>query len=95
MSQIELRDGPLLTSFVGGDTGQWAVERIDAITGAALLHVPQVAIIEGAAMQLPPNSVWTLRGVVSHDRYASDAEHDAELEHSPALPDPSGAPDSS
>src|SRR5262252_1227244 len=66
---------PLLTSFVGGDTGSWVVARIDRITGPSLPPVRHVAVIEGAAAPLPPDRRWVLRGVVSHERYTTREEH--------------------
>src|SRR5262249_33557678 len=66
---------PLLTSFVGGDTGSWVVARIDRITGPSLPRVRHVAVIEGAGAPLPPDPRWVLWGVVSHERYTTREEH--------------------
>ena len=66
-----------LTSFVGGDAGSWAVQRINHITGPGLPHVPLVAVIEGPGTRLSPNAVWVLRGAVRREEYATGAEHEA------------------
>src|SRR5215467_1528556 len=66
---------PVLTSFVGGETGSWVVTRIDRVTGPSLPHVRHVAVIEGAGAPLPADPRWVLRGVVSHERYTTREEH--------------------
>jgi hypothetical protein len=55
LSTTELMAVPVPTSFVGGDAGLWAVERIDPITGPSLPDVTHVAVIQTAAARLPPN----------------------------------------
>src|SRR2546428_6873470 len=37
---------PILVTFVGGDAGAWAVESIEAVTGAGLPPVARLAVIE-------------------------------------------------
>ena len=65
---------PLLTTFVGGLAGPWAVDRIDTIAGRGLPYVPHLAVVEGGAPRLPSHPVWALRGVVDHERYATRVE---------------------
>lgn len=76
---------PPLTSFVGGDAGPWAVDRIDPVTGPSLPHVPHVAVIEGAGARLPPDPRWVLRGVAGHERYTTREEHAAFARLQPPL----------
>jgi len=76
---------PLLVSFVGGDSGAWAVERVEAVTGAGLPPVARLAVIEGAATHERPIGTWSLRGVVSNERYTSRQEHEALAERQAPL----------
>src|SRR5947209_11633364 len=68
---------PVPTSFVGGDAGPWAAERIDPIIGPSLPHVTHVAVIQTAEERLPPNPAWVLRGVVGQEHYTTRQEHEA------------------
>ena len=65
------------TSFVGGDAGPWAVDRIDSVTGPSLARVRKVAVIEGVGVHLPPDFAWVLRGVVGPERHTTPEEHEA------------------
>jgi chlorite dismutase len=67
---------PLRVTFVGGESGQWSVARMDAIKGASIEPVARLAIIEGPndSKSLGSGS-WILRGVVSHERYVTADEH--------------------
>jgi hypothetical protein len=84
---------PLVTSFVGGNSGQWIVERIDPVAGPSLPQVPKVAVIEGVSAQSPPHAAWVLRGVVGPEQYTSRAEHQAlaDWQQPLGLPTASGA----
>jgi chlorite dismutase len=57
-------------TFLGGDTGMWVVERLDAVVGEALPEVARLAIARGAA----PDATWALRGVSGHARYVERRE---------------------
>jgi chlorite dismutase len=76
---------PLLVTFVGGDAGAWAVESIEAVTGAGLPPVARLAVIEGAATDERPSGSWVLGGVVSNERYTSRQEHEALAERQEPL----------
>jgi chlorite dismutase len=65
---------PIPVIFVGGDHGEWRVERILAIRGASLDPCASVSRIEGTVEHAP--GVWALRGVRTHERYTHLAEHD-------------------
>jgi len=68
----------LRVTFVGGESGQWSVARMDAIRGASLEPVTRLAIIEGSNENTSSRSgSWILRGVVSHERYVTADEHKA------------------
>lgn len=68
---------PLLVSFVGGETGSWQVERIEAVTGTSLEAVSRLEVIEDPGKAPAGASEWVLRGVTSNERYVVRAEHDA------------------
>ena len=64
---------PLIVTFAAGASGGWRIARIDAVRGESLAPAARLAIVEGpfaAAAQ----SVWALRGAISHARYATRAE---------------------
>lgn len=61
-------------TFVGGDAGDWAIERIEAVKGAGLDTAPRLAVLEGSADASSPSDRWALHGVTSHDRYLTAAE---------------------
>jgi chlorite dismutase len=62
---------PLLVSFIGGDSGPWAVERITPIVGVGLPAAAHLSVVEGPVAQ---TGAWTLRGTTSNERYTTDAE---------------------
>ena len=66
-----------LFNFVGGNTGDWRVVRIETVVGTPLAEVARVEIIEGENDSAPENSVWRLRGVTSYERYVTRAEKDS------------------
>jgi chlorite dismutase len=68
---------PLQTSFVGGDAGPWAVDRIHPVTGPSLPYAPHVTVIDSARARLLRDPVWVLRGVAGHERYTTSEEHEA------------------
>jgi chlorite dismutase len=69
---------PLLVTFVGGERGSWAVERIETVAGAPLERAPRLEVMEGeGAGRLDWKPAWALRGVTSNERYVSRVEHQA------------------
>ena len=76
---------PLHVTFAGGSTGQWRVDRLQAVRGEALAAVDYVAVLEGRQAGVPDGSAWALRGVTSHERYVTRAEHDALAARQPPL----------
>lgn len=61
-------------TFVGGDSGEWAVERIDAIRGLSLGRVLTVQKVEGSEFMVAEGGAWALRGVRSNERYLQRQE---------------------
>jgi chlorite dismutase len=67
---------PLPVAFVGSSAGPWRIERLDAVTGAALTPASRLSVLEGPVAPTP-GATWVLRGVTSNARYVTRAEHDA------------------
>src|SRR5437762_1650885 len=76
---------PLLVSFVGGGSGPWRVERMTVSRGDDLPPVRAVSVIEGRRIVAEQDVAWTLRGVASHERYVTRAEHEALAARQPSL----------
>jgi hypothetical protein len=69
---------PLLVTFAGGETGSWAVERLETVAGAPLEPTSRLEVTEEATgRRLDWRPAWILRGVTSNERYVSRIEHDA------------------
>ena len=61
--------------FVGGQKGQWRVERIQAVVGESLpsaTHVAMLPWVDGPSKL--DGSAWTLRGTAGHVRYVERSE---------------------
>ncbi|TMF68297.1 MAG: chlorite dismutase [Chloroflexi bacterium] len=81
---------PMLVSFLGGDRGQWSVDRMLTVIGAGLQPVQRVAILEGSdGVHVASHTTWVLRGVTSHDRYVAAEERTALAAHRAPLGRPS------
>jgi chlorite dismutase len=63
---------PLTVTFTAGTTGARRIERISAVCGEPLAPARRLAVTEAPAA--PGTGFWSLRGVVSHPRYATSAE---------------------
>ncbi len=63
---------PLTVTFTAGAAGPWRIERVSAVLGESLAPAASLAIAEGPVAA--EAGVWSLRGVVSHPRYATSAE---------------------
>ncbi len=78
-------------SFIGGDKGPWAVERMVAVRGESLAPVTRVAIVEGpGGAGMAQRETWVLRGRTGDDRYVLAEERRALM----ALQAPLGRPSS-
>jgi chlorite dismutase len=67
---------PILVAFAGGASGEWQVERINAVIGKALPPVERVAVREGPLAAPPTEAIWVLRGTTSNTRYTNRREVD-------------------
>jgi chlorite dismutase len=72
-------------SFLGGATGPWRVVILNRLAGEALAAVPRLDVIAGANPAPAADATWRLRGVTSHERYVTRAEHDQLVARQPAL----------
>ena len=72
-------------TFAGGSTGQWRVDRMQAVRGEALAAVDYVAVLEGRQASVPDGSAWALRGVTSNEHYVTRNEHTALAARQPPL----------
>jgi len=62
-------------AFVAGATGKWKVERLEAIRGPPLAKASHLEVSLGLKTT-PQHAAWILRGITSHERYATRSEHD-------------------
>jgi len=76
---------PLLFTFAAGTAGDWRIIRIHAVRGAALPVAERLAVLEGARVSVPVETVWLLRGVTSNTRYTILAEDKALAVSQPEL----------
>ena len=67
MSAIPAR----LYTFVGCDAGPWRVTTVHAVSGDAFARPPAIAVIAGTASAA---NGWSLRGIVSNERYVARDE---------------------
>jgi len=72
---LAYRDPMVQAAFVAGATGRWKVERLEGIRGPSMAAASHLEISLGTNTT-PQHAVWILRGVTSHERYATRAEHD-------------------
>ncbi|MFN2568646.1 MAG: chlorite dismutase family protein [Candidatus Dormibacteria bacterium] len=76
---------PILpVAFAGGDKGAWRVRSVEAVVGAPLPTVGRLAVLEGPRAA-PVGAIWTLFGVVGHERYVEAREHEELAARSPGL----------
>jgi len=68
---------PLRVTFVGGRSGSWRIDRIEAVRGPSLPLAGRLAILESDAEPSADAGRWAIRGVTSNERYVTRAEHDA------------------
>ena len=66
-----------LFNFVGGATGPWVVERIQAVVGESLRAAPSVSVLAASMTPLPKDASWLLRGITSNERYVIREEKSA------------------
>lgn len=67
--------------------GRWKIERLEAIRGRSLAPASRLEVILGSK-RTPRQATWILRGVTSHERYVTRAEHDRLVAAEPSLDRP-------
>jgi chlorite dismutase len=72
-------------TFIGGDTGQWSVTAIEAVTGPLLEPVARLEIRNANLSESPDGARWHLRGVTSNQRYVTREEQSALVALQPQL----------
>ncbi|HSE78162.1 MAG TPA: chlorite dismutase family protein [Alphaproteobacteria bacterium] len=60
--------------FVGGDVGDWAIERTAPVRGDGLPPAARLSIVEARGREEPLGVRWALSGVAGHLRYVNAAE---------------------
>jgi chlorite dismutase len=63
-----------ITRFVGGRSGPWTIERLEAVLGPPLEPAERLMILDGGGDLPSADTRWILRGVASYDRYVTRAE---------------------
>ena len=78
-----------LYTFVGGSHGPWSVTSITPVIGDSLPMAARLNLVEGAldAPHIESNggAAWSLRGMVSNERYTTRPEKTELLAHQAAL----------
>lgn len=68
---------PLLVRFCGGSSGSWSVLKSAGVVGPALPAAPFVDVVPGGSVtDEPASAAWSLRGVVSNERYVERPERE-------------------
>lgn len=66
-----------LFHFVGSQEGQFAIESIEAVVGETLPNAPRLTVTQGVP---PSDAAFSLRGIVSNERYTTRPEKAALLD---------------
>jgi len=61
-------------AFIGGAEGPWRVEKVQSVKGETLVKPARVKVTGGLVVEAP-DSLWTLRGFTSNQRYTTQAEN--------------------
>ncbi|HKP95426.1 MAG TPA: chlorite dismutase family protein [Fibrobacteria bacterium] len=64
-----------LFNFIGGDSGDWFITGVKPVIGESLPGAERLAIV-GGETRIPAGGLWSLRGVVSNERYVTHAERE-------------------
>ncbi len=65
---------PLPVSFVAGKNGEWKIDSVRDVVGQGLPNGERLQVMEGAKSLQGSPGAWTLRGVMSNVRYATQSE---------------------
>jgi len=60
---------------VGSAAGKWKIVRRDAVRGRSLAPASHLEVVLDSPVK-PQRAAWVLRGVASHERYVTRAEHE-------------------
>lgn len=83
--------GNQLFSFIGGNTGQWRVVKMESVIGLPLEQVSNIEIITGKVDETSGSHKWMLRGVTGYERYVTRPEKDLLAVRQPGLNRPEAA----
>ena len=72
-------------TFLGGDTGAWRIERVEAVVGPSLPEVPRLEVINGLVDSISIGVQWSLHGATSHERYVTREERTRLVGKQPVL----------
>jgi chlorite dismutase len=81
---------PRLFTFTGGDSGLWTVTYFQPVVGEPLPEIKRIDITSGISVASSKGPKWTLRGIVSNERYVTRIEKD-QLVAKQAAPGRSGS----
>jgi hypothetical protein len=65
-----------LFTFIAGNIGPWIVDHFHCVVGEPMPSPSRITVSEGVT-QLPQNTIWTLRGIISNERYVVREEKSA------------------
>lgn len=68
---------PVRVLFTAGETGEWCITRVSAVTGDPLPAAARLAVRPGAQEIVGLSPVWQLEGTTSNLRYTTRAEEAA------------------
>ena len=71
-----------LFTFAAGAAGSWEITGVAPVVGETLPFAARLEVVEGEAS---PSAIWSLRGVVSNERYATRAEKNELVEKQAGL----------
>jgi hypothetical protein len=77
MPQIPSTLDGRLFAFLGGDAGPWKVTAMTALAGAPLPPAERVDVVGASAASGPsggPGTAWSLKGIISNERYVNRDE---------------------
>lgn len=72
-------------TFIGGERGEWRVERMAAVVGEELPVAERLEIVSGTRVLPVPGERWRLRGITSNERYVNRKEKAALIGRQPPL----------
>jgi chlorite dismutase len=74
-----------LFNFIGGTTGSWIVDQFHCVVGEPIISPPKIDVVSGTIARLPEGATWSLRGIISNERYVMREEKTALVSKQEAL----------